>query len=160
MCINGPIVQVLCLNISEKFIQKKKIQCVSQNRSSPPHINFLNSGANPNVSNDDGESPLMVAARQSQEAKVEVLLEHGADPNAADRLGETPLMKAAVQGCQLGVEALLKYGAKPHLKNAEGVTATRLARVGLSQLPRSRRSDMDGKYKRCLELLREANRRH
>ena len=44
---------------------------------------LLERGADPNVANEFGKTPLMYAAQFNQQQSVQLLLEHGADPNAA-----------------------------------------------------------------------------
>mmetsp|Transcript_25269 Transcript_25269/g.84338 ORF Transcript_25269/g.84338 Transcript_25269/m.84338 type:complete len:1908 (+) Transcript_25269:100-5823(+) len=63
---------------------------------------LLAAGANPNVKNPSGETPLTLAVRSfSLHCGAEVigaLLEARADPNTSDSQGETPLMEAACMG--------------------------------------------------------------
>lgn len=55
-------------------------------------IRFLvASGANLEIRDDSGETPLAVAARIGDERKAEILLDLGADPRAKDDRGLTPL---------------------------------------------------------------------
>src|SRR5204863_2292060 len=53
---------------------------------------FLYAGMSPEVKNQDGETPLLLAARSDHASAARALLERGADPNAKDRKGVTPLM--------------------------------------------------------------------
>ena len=52
-------------------------------------------GANPNVRNGDGDTPLTVAVDWMNLEAVQSLLDSGADPNLADGDGRTPLLVAA-----------------------------------------------------------------
>jgi hypothetical protein len=56
---------------------------------------LLQAGANPNQSDDDGETALHVAAFEDRDECVRLLLAHGANPNVKTELGKTPLMNAA-----------------------------------------------------------------
>jgi hypothetical protein len=55
---------------------------------------LLKSGANPNVANEKGETPLMFAAKYGDFQMAKLLLEAGADANARDRDGD-PVVKYA-----------------------------------------------------------------
>ena len=57
---------------------------------------LLDGGANPNVALEEGETPLMAAARAGNLEVVKLLAARGADVNAAEHLrGQTALMWAA-----------------------------------------------------------------
>ena len=54
---------------------------------------------NPNTMNQQGETPLFVAARKGREKVVKALLERvDVNPNTADICGKTPLYIAAKEG--------------------------------------------------------------
>src|SRR5256714_4152110 len=59
---------------------------------------FLYAGMSPEVRNQDGETPLLLAARSDHASAARALLERGADPNAKDKKGVTPLMRAVLKG--------------------------------------------------------------
>lgn len=74
---------------------------------------LLQKGANPNLADNDGLTPLMFATNLRFNDGAEILLKRKADPNQANRSGETPLIRA-VQLEELGlVQLLLKNGADP-----------------------------------------------
>ncbi|MEV4561505.1 ankyrin repeat domain-containing protein [Kitasatospora sp. NPDC049285] len=75
---------------------------------------YLDGGAPANLSNEGGDSLLMLAAYNQQAAAVSVLLERGADPNRANDRGQTPLAGAVFKGSVEIVDALLAAGADPH----------------------------------------------
>ncbi len=53
---------------------------------------LLESGANPNATDDKGQTPLhFIAQKGVGKNQVQLLIEHGADPNARDDSGQTPL---------------------------------------------------------------------
>ena len=84
---------------------------------------LLKSGANPNVTNRYGVTPLWLACQNGNEIIVETLLAAGAEPNARQRSGETVLMRAARTGDIQSVKALLERGAEVNAKEKRGQTA-------------------------------------
>lgn len=91
----------------------------------------LDGGANPNVREPAGDSPLERAMRigANSEQALELLLAHGADPNEVDpRNGFTVLHRAAADGYLGVMKLLLKHGAKVDVRsNSTGVTPLHLA---------------------------------
>ena len=72
---------------------------------------LLQAGANVNVANVNGQTPLMAAARNGHIGAVRLLLEAGADVNAANAKGQTALMGAAQSGHIEAVRLLLDADA-------------------------------------------------
>ena len=92
---------------------------------------LLQHGADVNVRNAYGESPLYLAVLFRHGAEVTCLLEHGADVALANEGdGNTPLHVAAAWGQAEAVGRLVKYssGAVLIACNREGRTALELAR--------------------------------
>jgi ankyrin repeat protein len=91
---------------------------------------LLANGADPNLTNEDGTTPAMVAAgvglwspgenpgsvEEAAEA-VKICLERGNDPNAVDANGDTALHGAAFRGSPGAVEVLVAAGARLDAKN-------------------------------------------
>jgi ankyrin repeat protein len=73
---------------------------------------LLAAKAKPDVVNDLGVTPIVMAATAGNSRLVEKLLAAGADANASLESGETALMLAARAGSEAGVTALLGSGAK------------------------------------------------
>jgi cytohesin len=73
-------------------------------------------GVDPNIQDENGETPLHYAAWEGRLKVVKLLLEHGADPNVQDKDGETPLHLAAWDGHLDVVELLLEHGANPNIQ--------------------------------------------
>jgi ankyrin repeat protein len=74
---------------------------------------LLEAGADPDIANDYGVTPLFLAIKNHSAAMVETLLEveGGADPNTVRWTGETALMTAAKTGQRSMVSLLLAQGA-------------------------------------------------
>ncbi|MFZ5748595.1 MAG: ankyrin repeat domain-containing protein [Pseudomonadota bacterium] len=83
-------------------------------RSDDVYLRFLlQKGANPNLQDDEGNTPMLLAANIGWGAGVEILITYHADVNLGNSRGETPLIRA-VQTRNLDlVRILLKAGADP-----------------------------------------------
>ena len=97
-------------------------------------------GADPLLPNEDGTTPLMVAAGVGMHnlgenpgtpeevvAAVRLCLELGDDATAVNRLGETPLHGIARTGANAAVQMLVDAGVRLEAKNANGLTAFTIA---------------------------------
>ncbi|HEY0962204.1 MAG TPA: ankyrin repeat domain-containing protein [Pseudomonadales bacterium] len=92
---------------------------------------LLGSGADVNLPEADGTTPLLWAVYHSSLELVQLLLEAGADPNRANDLDITPLLQASRFGDAHIVSLLLAHGAR--VAEAEPKTETPLmaaARAG------------------------------
>ena len=59
----------------------------------------LDCGVDPNVQDDDGETPLHNAALEGHLDVVKLLLEHGADPNVQGVEGNAPRFRRCCTAC-------------------------------------------------------------
>ena len=108
---------------------------------------LLKHGANPNVRNRNGATPLHWAAHRDVDSKIfELLLDHGADPNVRSSIGRTPLdeLRAdieetgswpdtfksyedkATQARKL-IALLHQHGALDHVPDWDGIDVGRVA---------------------------------
>ncbi|KAJ9204753.1 hypothetical protein DTO166G4_7855 [Paecilomyces variotii] len=71
---------------------------------------LLKNGADPNVIDEDGRTPLYLSVKLGLNSKalVRSFLRAGCDPNRKDKYGRTPLMGATVRGMTKFVTALLE----------------------------------------------------
>jgi len=106
------------------------IECLSAIPLANPGVNLreivrilIEAGANPALTNDKGETPLMLNARDLQVA--EILVANGASVNAQAKDGFTPLLNA--ETIEL-TRFLLEHGADPFAKDLNGETALDWAR--------------------------------
>ncbi|WP_216899519.1 ankyrin repeat domain-containing protein [Nocardia alni] len=74
---------------------------------------YLDVGVPVNLTNDRGDSLLMLAAYHGHLDAVTVLLDHDADPNRANDKGQTPAAGAVFKGEDDILRALLDAGADP-----------------------------------------------
>jgi ankyrin repeat protein len=73
---------------------------------------LVEAGADVDVANQLGATPLWLAALNGASQLTALLLEAGANPNVELRMGETPLMAASRTGDRHTVELLLEHGAE------------------------------------------------
>jgi len=86
---------------------------------------LIDYGANVNVKNDEGITPLHLAGWADI---VKLLIKNGANLESVSKNGETPLVNlASEQEREDVIEALLQAGANVNAKNARGETALDIA---------------------------------
>ena len=74
---------------------------------------LLANGADPNATDDKGQTPLhFIAQKGIGKNQAELLIEHGADLNARDNAGQTPLDYAKKAKRKSVADFLTKLGAK------------------------------------------------
>ncbi|BCK54480.1 ankyrin repeat domain-containing protein [Nocardia wallacei] len=74
---------------------------------------YLEAGVPANLTNDRGDTLLMLAAYHGHLEAVSALLDHGADPNRPNDKGQTPAAGAVFKGEDDILRALLAAGADP-----------------------------------------------
>lgn len=102
---------------------------------------FIKKGANINIKDNEGKTPLFLAVtispslygegKKMLKNKIDVatfLLENKADPNIKDNDGGTTLHWATISNKPELVKLLLKYGAKNNVSDKDGVTPLSLAK--------------------------------
>ncbi|KAL9102479.1 MAG: hypothetical protein Q9163_002379 [Psora crenata] len=92
-----------------------RIYNAARSGSLPTFQQALPAGLTPNMTNDRGDSLLMLATYHGHYDLSKLLLQHGADPNALNDKGQSPLAGAVFKNEQGIVELLLDWGANPDL---------------------------------------------
>ncbi|WP_327188500.1 ankyrin repeat domain-containing protein [Streptomyces xinghaiensis] len=87
---------------------------------------YLDAGVPANLTNDKGDTLVMLAAYHGHTSAVEALLARGADPDRANDRGQTPLAGAVFKGEDGVVRALLAGGADPSLGTPSAVDTARM----------------------------------
>lgn len=82
---------------------------------------LLAQGANPNLSDSEGRTPLHYAVREGRASAVKLLLKHGANVNAADRACLTPLFDTPFYPTEI-LRLLLSAYANYEARDRHGCT--------------------------------------
>ena len=95
--------------------------CVNKNKVA---INILlNAGADPKITNADGDTWLHYAAQSYSSTEVlQTVINHGVDVNATNKKSVTALMIACEKGNKDAINVLLNAGADPNITDADGDT--------------------------------------
>ena len=86
---------------------------------------YVDAGVPANLTNDKGDSLVMLAAYHGHAPAVQVLLERGADPNKPNDNGQTPIAGAVFKGEEDIVRMLLEGGADPRAGQPSAVETAR-----------------------------------
>ncbi|MFB8211854.1 ankyrin repeat domain-containing protein [Streptomyces sp. NPDC056010] len=87
---------------------------------------YVDAGVPANLTNDRGDSLLMLAAYHGHAAAVTALAARGADPGRANDRGQTPLAGAVFKGEEAVIRALLDAGADPAAGAPSAVDTARM----------------------------------
>lgn len=87
---------------------------------------YVEAGVDANLSNQHGDSLVMLAAYHGHAATVRGLLQRGADPNRANDRGQTPLAGAVFKSEPEVVAALMAGGADPEAGAPSAVATARM----------------------------------
>ena len=130
---------------------------IAAGRRDLPWLGFLlGEGANPNIADKNGVSPLMLASQMGFVEGVNLLAQSGARVDATNRAGETPLISAVHKRDLAMIRVLLSAGADPDRSDNSGRTAreyaasdssgTVLAEIDRSMKPASEREKPQQTY--------------
>ncbi|MFC8919753.1 ankyrin repeat domain-containing protein [Streptomyces sp. NPDC047821] len=87
---------------------------------------YVDAGVPVNLTNDKGDSLVMLAAYHGHAGAVAALLERGADPDRANDRGQTPIAGAVFKGEDEVVRTLLTHGADPEAGTPSAVDTARM----------------------------------
>lgn len=89
-------------------------------------VAYVDAGVPAGLTNDRGDTLVMLAAYHGHPAAVEALLARGADPDRPNDRGQTPLAGAVFKGEDAVVRALLAGGADPAAGTPSAVDTARM----------------------------------
>lgn len=89
---------------------------------------LLKRGADVNLSDAHGWTPLLRAVENNNVTTVEILIQAGANIDKTNKHGWTPLMRACIKGNVFLVKLFLKHGANVFLQNCGGQKAKDVAK--------------------------------
>lgn len=87
---------------------------------------YVDGGVPVNLSNDKGDTLLMLAAYHGHAETVAALVRRGADPSRENDRGQSPLAGAVFKNEPEVVRALLDAGADPRAGNPSALDAARM----------------------------------
>ncbi|WP_049567819.1 ankyrin repeat domain-containing protein [Streptomyces sp. SBT349] len=87
---------------------------------------YVDAGVPPNLSNDKGDTLLMLAAYHGHADTVRVLLQRGAEPGRGNDKGQTPIAGAVFKGETDVVRVLLAAGADPAAGHPSAIDTARM----------------------------------
>lgn len=89
-------------------------------------VAYVDAGVPANLTNDRGDSLVMLAAYHGHAGAVRALLERGADADRVNDRGQTPLAGAVFKGEEEVIRALLDAGADPSAGTPSAVDTARM----------------------------------
>ncbi|MDT7934900.1 MAG: ankyrin repeat domain-containing protein [Sphingomonadaceae bacterium] len=117
---SGPTI----INATDQDTGEGALHIVTRERDSAWMRYLLTAGADPNVRDAKGTTPLMLAAEQRFVDGARLLLASGAKVDATNRTGETPLIRAVQLKDAQMVRFLIENGADPERQdNLAGYSA-------------------------------------
>ncbi|KAL9126884.1 MAG: hypothetical protein Q9217_004142 [Psora testacea] len=114
--------------------------------SLPTFQQALSAGLPPNMTNDKGDSLLMLATYHGHYDVSKLLLQHGADPNVLNDKGQSPLAGAVFKKEHDIVDLLLEWGGNPDIGSPSAAEV-----VGIFKME----GDWGDKFDRVRKSLKE-----
>ncbi|MFJ8676550.1 ankyrin repeat domain-containing protein [Streptomyces sp. NPDC093589] len=87
---------------------------------------YVDAGVPANLTNDKGDSLVMLAAYHGHAATVEALLQRGADADRTNDRGQSPLAGAVFKGEDEVIKALVAHGADPAAGTPSAIDTARM----------------------------------
>ncbi|KOT99065.1 ankyrin [Streptomyces sp. NRRL F-5755] len=91
---------------------------------------YVDAGVPATLTNDKGDSLVMLAAYHGHADTVAALLDRGADPDRTNDRGQTPLAGAVFKGEDAVVRILVAHGADPSAGTPSAVDTARMFQKG------------------------------
>jgi ankyrin repeat protein len=125
------------LNETDPFTGDTPLHLLCARADVPPYMveMFLEEGADPNATNNESLTPLMVAVDAQDTSKTRLLIHHKALVDIQTSNGNTALHRAAMKVDRMMMQLLIGWGANRNLPNYQGKTADTLLAEALSQTP-------------------------
>ena len=103
-----------------------KVFMLARSGAADELIAYVDAGVPANLTNDKGDSLLMLAAYHGHGETVRALLARGADPERPNDRGQRPLAGAVFKNEPDVVRALLEAGADPHAGQPSAIDTARM----------------------------------
>lgn len=87
---------------------------------------YVDAGVPANLTNDRGDTLLMLAAYHGHADTVQALLHRGAEPDRANGQGQTPLAGAVFKEARDVIDALVEAGADPSAGNPSAIETAQM----------------------------------
>ncbi|PQQ15447.1 hypothetical protein Pyn_28840 [Prunus yedoensis var. nudiflora] len=120
-----------------------KVNCAAYDGDYYRVKRLIGAGADPNKTDYDGRSPLLVAASKGYEDIIHFLIDQGADAEISDKFGNTPLLEAIKNGHDQVASLLVKAGASLTIDDAGEFLCITVARRNLDLLKRLLANDIN-----------------
>ncbi|KOX05093.1 ankyrin [Streptomyces sp. NRRL B-1140] len=103
-----------------------KIFDLARRGQTEPLVAYVDAGVPANLTNDRGDSLVMLAAYHGHSEAVRALLDRGAEADRVNDRGQTPLAGAVFKGETDVIKALLEGGADPSAGMPSAVDTARM----------------------------------
>ncbi|MFH0516852.1 ankyrin repeat domain-containing protein [Streptomyces sp. M41] len=103
-----------------------KIFDLARQGQTEPLVAYVDAGVPANLTNDRGDSLVMLAAYHGHADAVRALLERGAEADRVNDRGQTPLAGAVFKGETEVIKVLLESGADPAAGTPSAVDTARM----------------------------------
>jgi ankyrin repeat protein len=99
---------------------------------------IISSGVDVNGKNDDGDTPLVVAAKEGKTRVIATLMQNKANPLLGDRVNRNPMRLVVEKGHLETLVEMLKHDISPNAATPEGVRPLEVAISRMGMITRGR----------------------